>query len=434
MRGIVMVHDGLVWLMLFGLLACGVPIFVSLGVATTAVLFLTDIPLVMIPLDLYKVSEMFPLVAVAAFVLAGCIMERGGLAQEIVNVASIFFGHVRGGLGIVTIIGCMFFAAMIGSGPGTVAAMGALMIPAMVRAGYKKEYATGVCCTGGTLGILIPPSNPMIVYGVIGNVSVSALFTAGFVPGFLVGLALMATAVYFARKANFPVLEQTYTAKQALMVVWHAKWSLLAPVVILGGIYTGAFTPVEASIVAVVYSFIIGWFVHKKLDWNGLKESLAMTNGVTGTVLAVVGVSILFGRFVTMYQVPQRLAEAVLSVSTDPIIVLSAITIFLFFLGMFLETLSTIVILTPVVLPLLKKIGVDPVHFGILLVMTNEVALLSPPLGVNLFVAAKISGMSLEKVSKAAFPYMCVIIVLCFLVILFPEIPLFLPKALGIYK
>ncbi len=423
--------DIMVWVILFALLLLGVPVFAALGTATLVALMMSGIPLSIIPLDLYKVSEMFPLIAVPAFILAGSIMERGGMAKQIVDVAAIFVGRMRGGYGIVTIIGCMFFAAMIGSGPGTVAAMGTLMIPSMVREGYSKDYAAGVCCTGGTLGILIPPSNPMIVYGVIANVSISGMFIAGLVPGFLVSFALMITAYIIARKKGFKGSDKVYTPKEALSIIKNSFWALMAPVVILGGIYSGIFTPVEASIIAVVYSLIVGTLINRQISLKGLIDCFRMTNSATGTVLIVVGVSMLFGRFLTMNQVPQRLASWVMSISTDPITVLLMIVVFLFFLGMFMETLATIVIVTPVVLPLLMELGINPIHFGIIFVMTNELALLSPPLGVNLFVAMGISGLSLERVAKASIPYMVALMICTIIVVRFPEIALYLPRIFG---
>lgn len=425
--------DLMIWLILFGMLLLGVPVFVSLGMATFLALTLTNIPLSIIPLDLYKLAEMFPLLAVPAFILAGALMEKGGMSQQIVEVATLFVGRVRGGLAIVTILGCMFFAAMIGSGPSTVAAMGALMIPSMVRRGYDKDYAAGVCATGGTLGILIPPSNPMIVYGVVGNVSIASLFMAGFIPGAMVGAALIITAYIYARKRGYQGIEERYTLGEALRIVGRNVWALLAPVVILGGIYAGVFTPVEASMVAVFYALLVGTVINKKIKLPDIWEAIKMTNTTTGTVLIVVGVSVLFGRFVTMYQVPQRLAEAMLSLSTDPIVVMLLIAAFLFLLGMFMETLATIVIITPVVLPLITKLGIDPVHFGIFLVMTNEVAMLTPPLGVNLFVAMGLTNLSLEKMARAAFPYVIAVVICILLVIRFPQIPLFLPKLLGVH-
>jgi len=421
----------LVWLVLFVLLLLGTPVFVAIGVATVAVLVQSNIPLTIIPLDLYKVSEMFPLLAVPAFVLAGAFMEKGGMAGQIVEVASMFVGRIRGGLGIVTILGCMFFAAMIGSGPGTVAAMGSLMIPSMIRKGYKPEYAAGVSATGGTLGILIPPSNPMIIYGVIANLSVSSLFMAGFVPGLIVGAMLIFTAYIMARRAGYQGTSEIYNTAEKLAIMKRSVWSLMAPVIILGVIYLGICTPVEASTIAVFYSLFVGVVITKKLKWDEIWDSIKITNATIAILSIVVGVSLLFGRFLTMYQVPQKLAQVMLGFSSNPFIILSLIVLLLFFLGMFMETLATIVILAPILLPVVIQVGIDPYFFGIIWVMTNEVAMLTPPLGVNLFIAMSISGLSLERVAIGAFPFMMGIIVIIFIFMAFPEIVLFLPRLLG---
>ncbi len=424
--------EWLIWVALFVFLALGSPIFTSLGLATLVVLIQSDIPLRIIPLDLFKVSEMFPLLAVPAFVLAGCLMEKGGMAAQIVEVASIFVGRIKGGLGIVTVVGCMIFASMIGSGPGTVAAMGSLMIPSMIKRGYSADYAAGISATGGTLGILIPPSNPMIVYGVIANLSISTLFMAGFVPGFIVGGVLMLTAYVLARRAGYQGSLERYSYKDIVVKVYKSLWSLAAPVIILGVIYAGVCTPVESSAIAVFYSLFVGMFITKKLKLKEILDSIALTNTTTATMTIVVGVSLLFGRFMTMYQIPQKLAAFMLGVSADPYLVLLMLVFLLFFLGMFMETLATIVILAPILLPITTKVGIDPYFFGIIWVMTNEVALLSPPLGVNVFIAMNLSGLSLERVAKAAFPYMIVLAVTILVLMAFPSVILFLPNLLKV--
>ncbi|MFZ7101185.1 MAG: TRAP transporter large permease [Peptococcaceae bacterium] len=425
----------LIWIVLFACLLLGVPIFVSLGVSAFAVLLMTDIPLSIIPLDLYKMAELFPLLAIPSFIFAGALMERSDMANQIVETMQAMVGKVRGGLGIVTILGCMFFAALIGSGPATAAAMGTLMIPAMVRQGYGKDYAAGICATGGTIGILIPPSNPMIVYGVIGNVSVTGLFMAGFIPGFFVGGMLILTAYLIARKKGYQGSAKSYTSGEILKIIWKNKWSLGAPVVILGGIYGGIFTPVEASVVAVLYSALVGFFATKKLrDFNLLWGSFINAAETSGMVLMVVGVTQLFARILTMYQVPQNLAKWVMSISTNPQAILLMILGFLFLLGMFMEELATTAVLAPILVPLARQVGIDPLHLGILMVMSNEVAMLTPPLGVNLFVAMSVGKLSLEETAKAVFPFLITLIIATIIVVFFPEIVLFLPKLLLGYK
>lgn len=423
----------LIWVVMVVMLVMGAPIFVSLGMASIAVLLLSDIPLSLVMIDLFKVSDMFPLLAVVGFVLAGALMDRGGMAAQIVEVASMLVGHIRGGLGIVTILGCMFFASMIGSGPGTVAAMGSIMIPSMIRRGYSPEYAAGISATGGTLGILIPPSNPMLVYGIIANVSISALFTAGFVPGVLVGMCLMLTGYTIARRHGYQGTMHNYTLIEFRRAIVKNIWSLMAPVVILGGIYTGVCTPVEASVVAVWYALFVGFFITKKLSFKEVLNAMKLANISTGTILIVVGVSTIFGRFLTMYQIPQQLAASMMQITTNPVLILLLIAALLFFLGMFMETLATIVVLAPVFLPIITSVGIDPVFFGIFWVLTNEIALLTPPLGVNLFIAMNLSGLPLEKVARGAIPYVLLLILLVFFFILFPGVITFLPRLLGMY-
>ena len=386
--------DAVLWIVMAFCLIVGCPIFVSLGVASTLALILTNIPMRIVALDMLKVMDMFPLLAVVGFIFAGALMEKGGMARQIVDVASLFVGRIRGGLGITTILGCLFFAAMIGSGPGTVAAMGSIMIPTMVRRGYSPEYAAGVCATGGTLGILIPPSNPMIIYGIIANTSIAALFTAGFVPGF---------------------------------------FSLMAPVIILGSIYAGICTPVEASVVAVFYALFVGTCITRELKIIQLWDAIKLTNVSAGSIIIVLGVSTLFGRILTMQRIPHQLANAMITLTDNPYVILVLIGLLLLFLGMFMETLATIVILAPIFLPLITKVGIDPVFFGIFWVITNEVALLSPPLGVNLFIAQNLSGISFERVAKGAFPYMMLIICFIIMLILWQDLPLWLPRLTGQY-
>ena len=423
--------DADIWIVMAFCLIVGCPIFVSLGVASTLALILTNIPMRIVALDMLKVMDMFPLLAVVGFIFAGALMEKGGMARQIVDVASLFVGRIRGGLGITTILGCLFFAAMIGSGPGTVAAMGSIMIPSMIKRGYSPEYAAGVSATGGTLGILIPPSNPMLVYGIIANVSISALFTAGFVPGALVGTCLMFTAYTIARRHGYKGTMHSYTMAEFGRALLKNIWSLMAPVVILGGIYAGICTPVEASVVAVWYALFVGFFITKKLSLKEVFNAMKLANISTGTILIVVGVSTIFGRFLTMYQIPQQLAAQMMLYTTNPILILLLIAALLFFLGMFMETLATIIILVPVLLPMILQLGIDPIHFGIVLVVTNNVAMLTPPLGVNLFVASRIAGISVERISVAVIPYL-IALTLCILLFTYvPAISTWLPSLMG---
>lgn len=416
------------------LLVClflGLPIFMSLGIATFVSLSTSDIPLTMVAQTLYQGVDKFPLLAIPCFILAGSLMERGGVTQQIIDVVLRFTGKITGGLGIATIIACMFFSAISGSGPGTVAAIGTLMIPAMISRGYDKGYAGAVSSSGGTLGILIPPSNPMIIYGVIANCSIVGLFIAGMVPGIIIGISHCFVAYYVARRLNFGSTGEKFNLKEFLVLCWRGKFSLATPFVILGGIYTGVFTPVEASVIAVFYALLVGSVINRKLNFQNILESLTDSARITGTVIIIVGTSTVFGQILAVNQAPLKLAAFITSISTDWFIVMLMIIAVFIFLGMFMETLSTIIILTPVLLPVVMELGIDPIYFGIIFVVTNEVAFLTPPLGVNLFVACQLANVSLERLSLHVLPHI-VAIILCILVLAyFPDIILWLPRLMG---
>jgi C4-dicarboxylate transporter DctM subunit len=420
--------------LLFGsfviLLILGVPIAHARGGATLLVLYAQGIPGVFLPQTAFNTTDSFPLVAVPFFVLAGYLMEFGGLSLRLVNLASAVIGHVTGGFACVTILACMFFAAMSGSGPATVAAIGTLMIPAMVRARYEPAFAGAVASTGGTLGIMIPPSNPMIIYGVVGNVSVTQLFIAGIVPGTLTGLILIAASWWLCRRLGFVGGTERPSGRRLLRAILDARWALMAPIIVLGGIYGGVFTPTEASVVAAVYGLLVGLFVYRELTWRKIYQALLNAVLVGGSVTIIVGLASGFGRLLTQYQIPQQLAAYTLSWSTNPFVVLMIINVGLIIIGTFMETLATIILLTPILLPLVVELGVDPIHFGILLVITSEIGFLTPPLGVNLFVAMGIANVTLEQISKAVWPYIVVLTLVTVLLTAVPEISLWLPRLL----
>jgi len=418
--------------LLFGslllLLVIGVPIAYALGGATLLLLYAKGIPGVFLPQTAFNASDSFPLVAVPFFVLAGYLMEYGGLSQRLINLAAAMIGHVTGGFACVTILACMFFAAMSGSGPATVAAIGTLMIPAMIKAGYDRPFAAAVSSTGGTLGIMIPPSNPMIIYGVVGNVSVTQLFIAGIVPGILTGLLLIAGSWWLCRRLGYVGTGERPTLGRLGRATWDARWALLAPVIVLGSIYGGIATPTEASVIAAFYGLFVGWFVFRELTWSKVYRALYNSVIVGGTVTIIVGLASGFGRLLTQYQIPQQLTESVLSISTNWFVVLMIINLGLIIIGTFMETLATIVLLTPILLPVVVALGVDPIHFGILLVITSEIGFLTPPLGVNLFVAMGIAKVSLEAVTRAVVPYLIMLCLVTVLLTAIPTISLWLPK------
>lgn len=411
----------------------GMPIFMSLIIASALTLYLGDfLPMSIVHNSLFDGLNLFPLLAIPCFVVAGTLMEYGNITQQIIDVVKQLVGRAHGGLGITTILACAFFAAISGSGPGTVAAVGTLLIPAMIRNGYSREYASAVASSGGTIGILIPPSNPMIIYAILGNLSVTAMFTAGFIPGFVVSFAMIMTAYLLARKYGFRGDE---TAKFELRVFLHSCrkcfFALMTPVIILGSIYSGYATPVEASVVAILYALFVGVCINRCLRLEHIYKALLEGAMICGGVLIIVGASTLFGKILTFEEAPQKLTSLVLGFSTNPYVVLLLIIAVLYVLGMFMETLSTIIILVPVLLPMILELGIDPIHFGIILVVTNNVAMLTPPLGVNLFVASRIGDISVERLSVAVVPYLIALTASILVLTFFPSLSTFLPDLLG---
>jgi C4-dicarboxylate transporter, DctM subunit len=421
-----------IWIIMFGGLVLRVPIMASIGFATLIAMIATNTPLEFLPAAIYQGTDLYPFLAIPCFILAGALMDRGGITEDIVNVMFELVGRLKGGLGITTVLACAFFAAISGSGPATAAAIGALMIPSMAKRGYSTEYAAALSATGGTLGILIPPSNPMIIYGVIANVSIGALFMAGFLPGFLVTAGYGFTCWYIAQTDERAKAQEPFSLRRLLSKIRQGIWSLLSPVVILGGIYGGIFTPVEAAVIAVVYAFFVGLVIKRNLGFKELVQSLYASNLVAGAVMTLVGVSMLFSRFLTMFKVPDQIGAFMMTFSSNWFVVLLLILVLLLFLGCFADTSATIIILTPIFVPILTKVGVDLVHFGIIFVVTCEMAYLTPPYGVNLFVVSSMTRLGIEKVALAALPYMLILLVLMVIISYFPGISLFLPRLVGL--
>ena len=412
------------------LLLLGIPIYAALGITGFAVTYLTGSPLGFASQSILNGLDNFPLLAIPAFILAGNIMEKGGITNDIIRVFRHSFGHIPGSLGIVTIFSCMFFAAISGSGPGTVAAIGGILIPAMVRYGYPAPYAAAVSASGGTLGVMIPPSNPMIIYAIIANISIADLFMAGMVPGILTGFCLATMAYFLARRSGvvLTVDKEIGQKDSALKLLWQGKFALFLPVLILGGIYSGLFTPVEAAVIAVVYALVVSLLVYKTMSWQDLKQAFEGALRISGALMIVVACSTLFARTITFERIPQQLVELFSQVSTNAIVILLMINVLLLVIGTFMETISAIIILAPILVPLVRSFGIDPIHFGIILIINIEIAFLTPPLGVNLFVASQIAKIPIEKMIKAILPYVATLIFILVLLTVYPQISLFLPN------
>lgn len=408
----------------------GLPLFGVIGLATLFSMAGMPFPMEFIPQNLYTGMDQFPLIATIGFVMAGFLMEPAGITGEIIEVAKRTVGSFTGGLAMVTILACMIFAALSGSGPATTAAIGSIMIPGMLSAGYKKGDASAVTATGGTLGILIPPSNPMIIYGVVANTSIAGLFMAGFIPGFVLTTAMCITAYVIARKNNYKGTGEKFSFSLLCKAIWGGKWSLATPVIILGGIYGGVFTPTEAAEVGVLWTLFVGIFVYRKLTWKNISSALVRTSAFAGSATVLVGVSMVFSRLLTLYRIPQEVGSFLASISTDPTITLLLIALFIFLCGFVADTLAMVVVLAPVFLPITNSLGIHPIQLGILFVVCCETGFLTPPFGANLFITMKIIDVKLEDVAIRVLPYLLTIWGLIFIVAAFPQFVMFLPKIL----
>lgn len=413
--------SAIIFAVLAGSLLIGVPIGYSLGIATAVGLYFSPIPLIYIAQTLYTGTELFPLIAIPGFVLAGDLMIRARVTDKLIRVVFLLVGNIPGGLGVVTIVACGLFASISGSGPATTAAIGGIMIAAMVRAGYPPAYAAAVTAAGGTLGVLIPPSNPMIIYGVISDLSIPYLFVSGALPGLLLIAMLSAYCYVSGRLRGFSGIDEAVTVRKLLVAFRGAFFALLMPVLVLGVIYTGMATPTEASMVAVVYTLILG-FAGRTLRLVDVVDAMVTTGKLTGAILITMGPAMAFGRLLTMYQVPVMLGNGIGELTSNPTLLLLLLAGLLIVVGTFMEGLSTIILLTPVMLPVLSAAGVDPAHFGILLVVMMEVGFLTPPLGVNVFVASAIAKLSIEEITRELVPLLGVLLVYALIIILVPAI------------
>tara|TARA_B100000287_G_C20593858_1_gene765314 strand:- start:177 stop:1418 length:1242 start_codon:yes stop_codon:yes gene_type:complete len=404
----------------------GVPLFVSVGVTTAVAIYMIDIPYTLIAQTGYGSLTPFPLLTIPLFVLAGRLMEVGGMATRMIGIATTLVGAYRGSMGLVTVFACMLFAALSGSGPATTAAIGSVTVPAMKREGYDVPFAAGITAAGGALGSLIPPSNLLIIYGLVSDTSIPRLFLAGIMPGIVITGLLMITTYIIARRRGYGGQGERFSWSPFLRAAWDGKWSIGAPVLILGGIYGGAFTPSEAAGVAVFYSLVVGLFVYRELTLRKIIEALRFTALLTG-ILIIIAPTLAFGQLTAFYDVPTAVQEGITSITDNKFLILIMVGVFYIFIGTFMESLAQIVLFTAVFLPLMLSLGVDPVMFGIFTVITCEIGFLTPPLGGNLSVAARISGISIERISVAVIPFILAYIIGLLILIFFPEIALFLP-------
>ena len=401
-------------LVLFGtmflLMMIGSPIAVALGVATMVTMTATtNISLTTMSTACLSGLDSFPLMAIPFFMLAGNLMKSGGISRRILDFADAVVGWVTGSVGMVTVVASMFFAALSGSSPATVTAIGGITIPEMKEEGYDPAYATAITAAAGTIGVIIPPSIPFVIYGVAAQCSISDLFLAGIIPGILIGVVLMIVNYVTAKKHGFGHTKK-FHAGHLLRTLGDSIWALLVPVIILGGIYGGIFTPTESAVAAILYSIFVGVFIYHELDLKSILEAFKETALINGQTTFLVGISMAFARFLTMSQVPGTLEKGILGIS-NPIAILLVINLFLLVVGCFIDNISSTVILTPILLPIVAGIGMSPIQFGIVMTVNLAIGFITPPYGCNLFFASAISNVSVVDIAKKILPMIGVMLI-----------------------
>jgi C4-dicarboxylate transporter DctM subunit len=418
------------FVLLFIFMFLGMPVAVALGLSSLlTILFFAQDSLASLSLKLFETSEHYTLLAIPFFILGGAFMTTGGVAKRMIRFANACIGHLRGGLAMASVMACMLFAAVSGSSPATVVAVGSIVIAGMVRAGYPQPFAAGVICNAGTLGILIPPSIVMVVYGAATETSVGKLFMAGVIPGIMLGLLLMVAIYVRARMIDLPKQPRAPMG-EILTSGRDSLWGLLLIVIILGGIYGGVFTPTEAAAVAAVYAFIIAVFVYRDIGMKKVPHVLVEAGKVTVMLMFIVANALLFAHVLTTERIPQQIAEAIIGWGMAPWQFLIVVNILLLIAGMFMEPTGIILILAPILFPIATQLGIDPVHLGIIMVVNLEIGMVTPPIGLNLFVTAGITRMSIGQVVRAALPWTLVLLAFLVIVTYVPAISLFLPNLL----
>ena len=422
-------------LIIFGILTVlmltGMPISIALGLTVLTFLFtLTQVPLESVALKLFTGIEKFEIMAIPFFILAGNFLTHGGVAKRMIRFASDMVGHFYGGLGLAGVVACALFAAVSGSSPATVVAIGSILLPAMVKAGFPNRFGAGIITTSGALGILIPPSIVMVMYSVSTNTSVGALFMAGVVPGLMLATMLGLTTWYLARKNDYPRLPKA-SFVQRVKSFTESIWGLLLIVVVMGGIYTGIFTPTEAAAISAVYAFTIAVFVYKDMGLKDVPRVLLSSANMSAMLLYIITNAVLFSFLMTHENIPQAMAEWLLGNGLGVITFLLFVNIILLVAGNFMEPSSIVLIFSPILFPVAMKLGIDPVHFGIMMVVNMEVGMCHPPVGLNLYVASGITKMGITELTVAVWPWLLTMLVFLIVVTYWPGLSLWLPRAIG---
>ena len=418
----------IIFVLLFGLMLTGMPISISLGLTVLTFLFtMTEVPIQSVALKLFTGIEKFEIMAIPLFILAGNFLTHGGVARRMINFATSMVGHWHGGLALAGVLACALFAAVSGSSPATVVAIGSIILPAMVKQGFPNRFGAGVITTSGALGILIPPSIVMVMYSVSTNTSVGKLFMAGVVPGLLLAFLLGLTTWFLARKNNYPRLKKATWAER-LAAFRKSGWGLFLIVIVMGGIYTGVFTPTEAAAMAAVYAFFIAVFVYKDLSLKQVPKVLLDSASMSAMLLYIITNAVLFSFLVTSENIPQTMAAWITDSGLGPITFLLVVNILLLLAGNVMEPSSIVLILAPILFPVAMKLGIDPVHFGILIVVNMEVGMCHPPVGLNLYVASGITKMGITELTIAVMPWLLTMLGFLALVTYWPALSLWLPN------
>lgn len=413
------------------LLVMNVPIAVCLAVASIIAMVAGDMSssLMVLTQKLFTSMDSFPFMAVPFFMLSGEIMTKGGISSRLINFARSLVGWLPGGMGIVTVVACAFFGAISGSNAATVAAIGAIMIPAMIKAGYPEDYATAVAASAGTLGVVVPPSTPMITYGVVSGVSIAALFTAGFLPAIIMVISMSIVLVVQSAKRHYPTYPFSFS--QLGKATYKAIGALLMPILILGSIYRGIATPTEAAALSVVYALVVSMFIYKELKLSDLKGILVSAGRSTSVVLFVIATSGAFSWLMVTQNMPNTIANFILSISNNPIIVALFINILLLILGIFLETNAIILMVAPILLPIGAAIGISPLSLGIIMIVNTSVGMITPPMALNIIIASGISNVSIERVASKIIVFLLVLILDILIITYIPGLIEWLPRLAG---
>ncbi|MDR1828051.1 MAG: TRAP transporter large permease [Methylobacteriaceae bacterium] len=411
-----------------------VPVGIAIGIASLLAIFVGHtLQPGYLARQLVTGCDSFPIMAIPLFILAGDLMGAGGVSKRLLDVANVFFGRMAGGLAIVTVVVCMFFAAVSGSGPATVAAVGSMVVPTMLQRGYGLSFTLACIAAAGSIGVIIPPSIPMVIFGVSTGTSIADLFLAGFMPGMLIGCALITFCHFYCKKMGWKGDETPFSWERAGKAIWEGKWALINPLIILGGIYGGFFTPTEAAGVAAVYAFVCGAFLHRELDLTNIGKPIANAVSTTGTTMVILGCATAFASILTMEQIPQTISAWITSITQNKLIILLMINILLLIVGCIMDTTPAILVLAPILLPVAVSVGVNPIHFGIIMVVNLAIGFLTPPLGINLFVASRVGQTTLDTVVKGILPFILTMLGCLVLITYIPKISMFLLNMMGKY-